>query len=62
MTTGCTATFSVAAYDHNLMTTPTTRILVTQWIGAQAVSVFVDLQSMASAVCATPDNLACTGP
>jgi len=61
--TGCTSNFAVTAYDHNLATTTITRILVTQFVGTAAVSVFVDLQPLTSGVCVTPgSNMSCTGP
>lgn len=59
--TGCTTTLSVVAYDHN-MTTPLSRMLVTQSIGGSGTSVFVDLKATGSPVCTSVDNLACTGP
>ncbi len=60
-TSGCTATFSVTAWDHNVTAgTAPTRVLVTQWIGTQAVSEFIDLTAVDSGgVCNGINNLTC---
>ncbi len=61
--TGCTATFEVTAFDHNLSTGTTTSMLITQSLGAEAVSVILTLSAASATVCPGSDgNLTCSGP
>jgi hypothetical protein len=62
--TGCTAVFEVVAYDHNMSSATTTPMLITQSMGAQAVSVILTLTASSSTTCNAggDGNLVCSGP
>jgi hypothetical protein len=57
--TGCTTTFSIVSWDHTASTAGATRFLVTQWIGSQAVSEFIDLAPINSPCISPGNNMVC---